>query len=122
MDIEGKRRREVPVKFDPGTMARVCWSPDGSRLALNLLDARTKEGSIELVNLDGSNLRKVPLPPGRWNLHVCDWERLTPGLRAQSARPATGSEDNPRPLPGAARGVQDGVQGLRSSAQERQDG
>ena len=83
-DIEGKRRREIPVKFDPGTSAGVCWSPDGSRLALNLFDDRTKEGSIELVNLDGSTFGKVPLPPGRWNLHVCDWERLTPGLRAQS--------------------------------------
>ena len=51
---------------------------------MNLFDDRTKEGSIELVDLDGSNLRKVPLPPGRWNLHVCDWQRLTPGLRAQS--------------------------------------
>ena len=84
VDIEGKHPREIPVKFDPGTSVGVCWSPDGSRLALNLLDGRTKEGSIELVDLDGSNLRKVPLPPGRWNLHVSDWERLTPGLRAQS--------------------------------------
>ena len=84
-DIESKRTREVPVKFDPGTYASVCWSPDGSRLALNLFDDKTKEGSIELVNLDGSALTKVPLPPGRWNLHVCDWKQLTPGLRAQSA-------------------------------------
>ena len=84
VDIEGKRRREVPVPIAPGTMPHVCWSPDGSRLALNLHDARTKEGSIELVNLDGSALWKVPLPPGRWNLSVCDWKRLTPGLRSQS--------------------------------------
>jgi len=83
-DIEGKRPREIAVKFDPGTSAGVRWSPDGSRLALNLFDDRTKEGSIELVDLDGSNLQKVPLPPGRWNLHVSDWQRLTPGLRAQS--------------------------------------
>ena len=83
-DLEGNRPREIPVKFDPGITAGVCWSPNGSRLALNLIDARTKEGSIELVNLDGSNMWKVPLPPGRWNLNVCDWERLTPGLRAQS--------------------------------------
>ena len=121
-DIEGKHRREIPVKFDPGTSASVCWSPDGSRLALNLFDDRTKEGSIELVNLDGSNLRKVPLPPGRWNLHVCDWETTHAGTAGPVPRPAPGSEDNPGPLPGAARGVQDGVQGLRSSAQERQDG
>ena len=84
-EIESTRTREVPVKFDPGTYAGVCWSPDGSRLALNLFDDQTKESSIELVNLDGSALRKVPLPPGRWNLHVCDWKQLTPGLRAHSA-------------------------------------
>ena len=83
-DIESTRTREIPVKFDPGTSAGVCWSPDGSRLALNLFDDRTKEGSIELVNLDGSAIGKIPLPPGRWNVHVCDWKRLTPGLRAQS--------------------------------------
>ena len=122
VDIEGKHPREIPVKFDPGTSASVCWSPDGSRLALNLFDDRTKEGSIELVDLDGSNLQKVPLPPGRWNLHVCDWKRLTPGLRAQSLDQPPDLEDDPGPLPGAARGVQDRVQGLRSSAQERQDG
>jgi RNA polymerase sigma factor (sigma-70 family) len=84
VDIERRQRRQLPVPFEPGTTVSVCWSPDGSRLALNLIDVRTKEGSIELVNLDGSNLRKVPLPPGRWNLLVCDWERLAPGLRAQS--------------------------------------
>ncbi len=84
-DIKGERTREIPVKFDPGTYAGVCWSPDGSRLALNLFDDKTKESSIELVNLDGSALTKVPLPFGRWNLHVCDWRQLTPGLRAQSA-------------------------------------
>ena len=84
VDIEGKRRSEVPVPIAPGTMPNVCWSPDGSRLALNLSDYRTKEGWIELVNLDGSSLQKVPLPPGRWNVHVSDWQRLTPALRAQS--------------------------------------
>src|SRR5262249_17148931 len=24
---------------------------------------------------------KLPLPPGRWNLHVCDWAAITPRLR-----------------------------------------
>jgi RNA polymerase sigma factor (sigma-70 family) len=84
VDIDGKHPREIPIKVDAGAPVHLCWSPDGSRLALNLIDDRTKEGSIELVDLDGSNLRKVPLPPGRWNLGVCDWQRLTPGLRAQS--------------------------------------
>ena len=114
VDIEGKRRREVPVPIAQGTMPHVCWSPDGSRLALNLHDDRTKEGSIGLVNLDGSALWKVPLPPGRWNLNVCDWERTHAGTAGPVRRPATGPEDNARPLPGAARGIQDRVQSLRS--------
>ena len=48
---------------------------------LNWIDYRTKESSIALVDLDGSNFRTLPLPPGRWNLSVNDWTTLTPGLR-----------------------------------------
>jgi hypothetical protein len=65
-----------------GAPVNVCWLPDGSGLALILADARTKEGSIVFFDLDGSNFRKLPLPPGRWNLYVCDWKSLTPGLKA----------------------------------------
>ena len=79
-DIEGRHRQEILVPFELGQTFRVYWSPDGSRLALNLIDGRTKEGRIDLVDLDGSNHRQLPLPPGRWNLHVCDWTTLTPGL------------------------------------------
>ena len=85
VDIEGKHRREIPITFEPGMTVTVRWSPDGSRLGLNLHRRRDQgSGSIALVDLDGSNFRKVPLPPGRWNLHVCDWKRLAPGLRPQS--------------------------------------
>jgi Tol biopolymer transport system component len=77
-DIEGERPHEIPVKFDPGTTASIWWSPDGSSLALNLFDKQFKTGSIELVDIDGSNLRQLSLPPGHWNLHVFDWQRLTP--------------------------------------------
>jgi RNA polymerase sigma factor (sigma-70 family) len=82
VDIEGKKRREIPTPIVPGTTFGVWWSPDGSRLALNSTDSRTKEGSIALVDLDGSNFRTLPLPPGCWNLSVSDWTTLTPGLRA----------------------------------------
>ena len=81
VDIEGKKRREIPIPIAPGTSFGVWWSPDGSRLALNWIDYRTKESSIALVDLDGSNFRTLPLPPGRWNLSVSDWTTLTPGLR-----------------------------------------
>jgi peroxiredoxin len=79
-DIEGRHRQEILVPFELGQTFRVCWSPDGSRLALNLIDDRTMEGRIDLVDRDGSNHRQLPLPPGRWNLQVCDWTALTPGL------------------------------------------
>jgi RNA polymerase sigma factor (sigma-70 family) len=84
VDIDGQHPREIQIPFDRNTSVIVCWSPDGSRLALNVIDQRTKEGSIKLVDLDGSNLRNVPLPPARWNLLACDWERLVPGIRPQS--------------------------------------
>ena len=93
--IDGKNRREIPTRFDPGTMAGVCWSPDGSRLALNPIDTRTKEGSIALIDLDGSNFRNLPLPPGRWNIHVCDWSKLTSALRV-GARKQTLDLKTPR--------------------------
>ncbi len=81
VDIEGKQRREIPIQIERGRMVGVWWSPDGSRLALNAIDSRTKECSIALVNRDGSSFRTLPLPPGRWNLSVSDWTTLTPGLR-----------------------------------------
>jgi RNA polymerase sigma factor (sigma-70 family) len=81
VEIDGKNRREIPAPLPPGITAAVCWSPDGLRLALNLLDSRTKEGTIALVDLDGSNFQKLPLPPGRWNILICDWSTLTSALR-----------------------------------------
>jgi RNA polymerase sigma factor (sigma-70 family) len=87
-DIEGKRRREVPIPLDPGTIRAICWSPDGSRLALNPIDIRQKTGSIAVVDLDGSNFRTLPLPPGRWNIQVCDWSTLTAALRVGSPNQA----------------------------------
>jgi RNA polymerase sigma factor (sigma-70 family) len=79
VDIEGKNRREIPVAFEHGTIVIPFWSPDGSRLALNLFNDR--ESSIALVGLDGSDFRKLALPPGRWNLHICDWKAIAPLLR-----------------------------------------
>ncbi len=83
VDIEGRQRRRIPSHFEPGTTVGVNWSPDGSRLVLNLTSGEDRQGSIVLVDLDGPNyhLRKIPLPPGRWNLQVCDWTTLDPGIR-----------------------------------------
>ena len=83
-DIDGNNRREMPVAFESGTTVRVCWSPDGSRLALDMT-YQNREGTIAVVNQDGTNFRKVPLPPGRWSPYVYDWETLTPGLRVGAA-------------------------------------
>ena len=38
-DLDGKNRRELPVRFDRGVTAAPAWSPDGSRLALGLVRA-----------------------------------------------------------------------------------
>ena len=79
VDIDRKDRRAIPL--EPDALPSISWSPDGLRLALNSMDGRTMEGTIAIVDLDGSNFRKLPLPPGRWNLELCDWNTLTPGLR-----------------------------------------
>ena len=34
---------------------------------MNMMNGKSKEGSVALVDLDGSNYRKLALPPGRWN-------------------------------------------------------
>ena len=83
VDIEGKNRREIPIDFEPGTTVVPHWSPDGSRLALKLFDS-DNNGSIALVDLDGSHYRKLAAPPGRWNLYICDWKTLSPELRVGS--------------------------------------
>jgi peroxiredoxin len=89
VDIDGKNRRKIPTHFEPGTNVAAFWSPDGSRLALNLISSENKEGSIVLVDFDGPNFhfRKLPLPPGRWNLLVCDWKVLAPDIRLEATDP-----------------------------------
>jgi len=101
VNTEGRQRREIPIKFEPDTLVTMHWSPDGARLALALMNPQTREASLALVNLDGSNYRNLSLPPGKWNLLVCDWQALTPGLRvpqpgALEESPETKRADSPR--------------------------
>jgi RNA polymerase sigma factor (sigma-70 family) len=85
-DIDGQHRTRIPTRFEPGTSVVPFWSPDGSRLVLDLLDSGTNEGSIVLVDLDGSNFhfRKLTLPAGRWSVMVCDWKMLAPDIRLEA--------------------------------------
>ena len=47
------------------------------------------------MNLDGSNYRNLPLPPGTWNLLIDDWQVLTPELKV----PEPGSlEESPETM------------------------
>src|SRR5262249_23061427 len=39
VDIDGQHRRRIPTDFEPGTTVTICWSPEGSRLALNLISS-----------------------------------------------------------------------------------
>ena len=86
IDTDGRQRREIPIKFEPDTLVTMQWSPDGARFALELMNRQRRDASLALVNLDGSNYRILSLPPGTWNLHVCDWQVLTSGLRCPSQR------------------------------------
>ena len=101
VDIEGRRKRRIPTHFEPDTYVLVCWSPDGSRLALNPVSGRNNEGSLWLVDFNGPNFhfRKLPLPRGRWNVIVCDWKTLAPGLRLAPGPGLPVGPDLPRPAP-----------------------
>lgn len=72
-DLDGKDRRELPVGFDRGVTAVPAWSPDGSRLALGLVAPQMS--AIAVVNRDGKNYRKLPLPTWPWFVTLCGWSR-----------------------------------------------
>ena len=53
MNMYGQERREIPIKFEDDTLVAVHWSPDGTRLALGLMNrkrtpAAGKPGRLEL--------------------------------------------------------------------------
>ena len=79
VDIEGRNRRRIPSHFEPGTTVTVHWSPDGSRLALNLIDGETKEGSIVL---GGPGRPEFPHPQDSPAARAME----PPGLRLDDAR------------------------------------
>jgi hypothetical protein len=87
VDIDGQHRRRIPSHFEPGTTVTVCWSPDGSRLALNLDGDGDKANSIVLLDHNGPNyrFRKLPLPSRAGNIEVCDWRALASGSEVGAA-------------------------------------
>jgi hypothetical protein len=87
VDVDGQHRRRIPTHFEPGTTVTLCWSPDGSRLALSVLPGPPRRNSVVLVNPDGPNyhFRALPQTPGESNIQVCDWKALAPGLEVGSA-------------------------------------
>jgi thiol-disulfide isomerase/thioredoxin len=62
---------------------------------LSLMNRKTKEGSIALVDVDGKNYRPLSLPPGHWNLDVFDWTVLAPGIKAQALAEAPSVRHDP---------------------------
>ncbi len=70
VDANGANRRRVPLNVNPAARIRVCWSPDGSRLALGLW---IRDGDrIALVDPDGKNCKTLSLPP--LSLTLQDWK------------------------------------------------
>jgi len=99
MDLEGQHRREIPARFEPGSTASVFWSPDGSRLALNAVNGRTKRGrspsSTPTARASGrSSFSRQVEPPG---------ERLDGASAGAAGRcPRRAQEAGRRVRPGAA--------------------
>ena len=73
MDLDGKHRRELPVKLDRGATAVPVWSPDGSRLAIGLIARQTS--AIVVIDRSGKDMRTLPLPPRDWFFTLCGWSR-----------------------------------------------
>ena len=73
VDIDGNNRREVPVALGRGATAVPAWSPDGSRLALGMVGPQSS--AIAVVDRDGKNVRRLPLPPWPWFFTLCGWSR-----------------------------------------------
>jgi Tol biopolymer transport system component len=86
VDVDGQHRRRIPTHFEPGTTVTLCWSPDGSRLALSVINPQ-RRNSVVLVNTDGPNyhFRTLPQPPGESNIQVCDWRALASRLEVGAA-------------------------------------
>ena len=84
VDINGQHRRRIPTHFEPGTTVIVCWSPDGSRLALTAHRHGDKGNSIVLENLEGPNyhFRKLPLPPAEGTSRSATGGRSPRGSRS----------------------------------------
>jgi dipeptidyl aminopeptidase/acylaminoacyl peptidase len=80
VEFEGKERKEVPISFDTGDMLSVRWSPDGKRFALGLRQISdpqrrpvdVTDDRVFVVDVDGSNMRKLPLPASK--LLLSDWK------------------------------------------------
>jgi hypothetical protein len=80
LDIEEKEQKQVPIHFEPGDLVNLRWSPDGRRFALGFREqvalrkrpADLADDRIVVVDVDGSNMRKLPLPPSK--LLLSDWK------------------------------------------------
>jgi hypothetical protein len=76
VNANGVSRRKVPLDFDPAVRVRVCWSPDGSRLAMGLWNVGANQNAladqIAMVDTDGKNYQVLALPP--WRLTLVDWK------------------------------------------------
>jgi RNA polymerase sigma factor (sigma-70 family) len=73
--LDGKDRRRV---FPTGTnVACPCWSPDGKRIAIGILEFDNRQGEhvpvhIEIMDLQGEHRVSLTLPEGAWP-DMPDW-------------------------------------------------
>jgi RNA polymerase sigma factor (sigma-70 family) len=77
IDVDGSNPRRV---MDLGGMAvgRICWSPDGMRLALSRLTTQEEVAGpqaslVEVVHADGTDRRKLRLPVAFTEISELNW-------------------------------------------------
>ena len=72
-DLDGKARRTLPLETRGDGLVSVTWSPDASRLAIEVMDNTNRTSYISIVNRDGTGLRRLPLPQSKWLYISLGW-------------------------------------------------
>jgi RNA polymerase sigma factor (sigma-70 family) len=130
VNIDGTGKKRVFEAKDVHTQS-VCWSPDGKRLAMVLMDyGASPDGlvnrfqfgpdgnwRIELIDVDSGEHRTVPLKGNVWSLRDVDWRqpvRVRQNVIKQDAK-RRGEPDSDKPRRDAIRKA---VEFLKSKQQD----
>ncbi len=67
MDGDGANRREITALGDSDFGGQISWSPEGSRLAFEVVSSTSANSDIHVVEIDGSNRRNLTSDNPSWD-------------------------------------------------------